>query len=243
MWNSPSCGNKTGKRYEFEEIRVLVHPLDNVLQTLQSMHVKDVVDEEILHQMDKEEFIYAFYEVLHALLNSNPVPIDGHPGYQEAIIAELLNQTYVDVTQELKDGQFGSHARMAAWSSYERLCANIDPDGNKSFDLLLDIELDLADPKVYASPELTEEIWQDILIGDGGLWCEFLWDDDWRANGLMELPKRATKPITDLTGIDLEVVHRLAHTPSKAELKMAEYYLNYVIWSDEVIGLRQKRGT
>jgi hypothetical protein len=242
MWNSPS-GSKDGKRYAFEEIRVLAHPLANLLETLQSMHVKDVVDEEILQQMDKEELIYAIYEVLHALLNSNPVPNDGHPGYQEAIIAELLNQTHTDVIQELKDSQLGSHARMAAWHSYERLCATIDPAGNKSSDLFPDLELDLANPRVYESPEITEEMWQDILIGDGGLWGEFLWDNDWRLSGLMDLPKRATKPITDLTGIDLEVVHRLAHTPSKAELRMAEYYIKYVIWSDEVIGLRQKRGT
>ncbi len=243
MWNNPSCGSEDGKRYEFEEIRVLVHPLECLLETLKSMQVKDVVDEQILHQMDKEELIYAIYEVLHALLNSNPVPNDGHPGYQEAIIAALLNQTHADVIQELQDSQCGSHARMAAWNSYERLCANIDPDGKKSFELLQDVELDFADPKVYESPEITEEIWQDILIGDSGLWGEFLWDDDWRLSGLMDLPKRRTKPITDLTGIDLDVVHRLAHTPSKAELRMAEYYLKYVIWSDEVIGLRQKRGT
>ena len=242
MWNSPS-GSKAGKRYELEEIRVLVHPLGNLLETLKSMRVKDVVDEQILHPMEKPELIYAIYEVLHALLSNNPVPQDGHPGYQEAIIAELLNQTYVDVTQELKDSQCGSHARMAAWNSYERLCATIDPAGNKTFDLFPDLELDLADPKVYESPEFTEEIWQDILIGDGGLWGEFLWDDDWRASGLMDLPKRATKPITDLTGIDLEVVHRLAPTPSEAELRMAEYYIKYVIWSDEVIDLREKRGT
>jgi hypothetical protein len=81
--------------------------------------------------MEKPELIYAIYEVFHALLSNSPVPIDGHPGYQEAIIAELLNQTYVDVTQELKDSQCGSHARMAAWHSYVRLCANIDPAGNK----------------------------------------------------------------------------------------------------------------
>ena len=118
-----------------------------VLETLQSRRVKDVVDEPILQQMDKEELIYAIYEVLHALLNSNPVPNDGHPGYQEAIIAELLNQTHTDVTQELKDSQLGSHARMAAWHSYERLCATIDPAGNKSFDLFPDLELDLANPK------------------------------------------------------------------------------------------------
>jgi hypothetical protein len=243
MWNSPSCESEDGKRYEFEEIRVLVHPLEKLLETLESMRVKDVVDEQILHPMEKPELIYAIYEVLHALLSNNPVPQDGHPGYQEALIAELLNQTYVDVTQELKDSQWGSHARMAAWHSYERLCADIDSAGNRSFDLLLDIELDLANPKVYESPEISEDIWQDILIGDGGLWGEFLWDNDWRLSGLMELPKRTTKPITDLTGIDLEVVHRLAHTPSIAELRMAEYYLKYVIWNDEVIGLRQKRGT
>jgi len=241
MWSSPSCGSKDGKRYEIEEIRVLVHPLDNVLETLQSRRAKDVVDEPILQQMDKEELIYAIYEVLHALLNNNPVPNDGHPGYQEAIIAELLNQTHTDVIQELKDSQLGSHARMAAWNSYERLCATIDPAGNKSFDLFPDLKLDLANPRVYESPDITEEMWQDILSGDGGLWGEFLWDNDWRMSGLLDLPKRATKPITDLTGIDLEVVHRLAHTPSKAELRMAEYYIKYVIWSDEVIGLALKR--
>jgi hypothetical protein len=131
--------------------------------------------------------------------------------------------------------------RLAAWHSYERLCATIDPAGNKTFDLFPDLELDLANPRVYESPDITEEMWQDILIGDGGLWGEFLWDNDWRMSGLLDLPKRATKPITDLTGIDLEVVHRLAHTPSKAELRMAEYYLKYVIWSDEVIGLRRSR--
>jgi hypothetical protein len=244
MWNSPSGSkDEDGKRYAFEEIRVLVHPLENLLETLKSMRVKDVVDEQILHAMEKPELIYAIYEVLHALLNSNPVPQDGHPGYQEAIIAELLNQTHADVVQELNDSQFGSYARMAAWHCYARLCANIDPAGNKSFDLVPDVELDIANPKVYESPEITEEIWQDILIGDGGLWGEFLWDDDWRASGLMDLPQRATKPITDLTGIDLEVVHRFAHTPSKAELRMAEYYIKYVIASDEVIGLRQTRGT
>jgi hypothetical protein len=132
---------------------------------------------------------------------------------------------------------------MAAWKCYERLCANIDPDGNKSFDLLQDVELDLAGPRVYESPEITEEIWQHILIGDSGLWGEFLWDDDWRIGGIMDLPNRAAKSMAHRTGIDLDVVHRIPHTPSEAELRMARYFIQYVICSDEVIGLRAKRST
>ncbi len=238
MWNSTSRTNRRGKRYTLEDIRALVYPLDKLMDFLDSMPVANVVDERFLHILEKNELIYGIYEVLQSLLTDVPIPKGGHPGYHEAIVAELLNQTFSSVSQELEDSELGTRARKTAWASYLRLCSSVSATGEKTLILIEDLKLDLEAPNAHESPKITREIWQDILIGDTGLRHEFLWDDDWRMDYLMDLPQRAAKSVSDMAGIDLSVVHRLPHTPSEAEQRMAEYYIRYAIWADEVIEQR-----
>ena len=45
----------------------------------------------------------------------------------------------------------------------------------------------------------------------------------------------ALEEVRESTGIDLEVVHRLPHTPTDAEYKMAKHYLQYVDWKLQTI--------
>jgi hypothetical protein len=105
---------------------------------------------------------------------------------------------------------------------------------------LENLGLDLRDPQVYVSPQLTAGIWEDILVGAGGVWSEFLWDDDWRMGFLMDVPQTASQSVTDLAGINLELVHRLPHTPTDAEARMAGHFIRYVVFRDEVIEEQEK---
>jgi hypothetical protein len=233
MWNSPHRKSKKGKRYSIEDIGALTCTLDQTLDFLKSMPVSEVVREPILQRMDKEELIFAIYQVLEALLDDVPVPPKGHTGFQEAVIAELLYQTYALICCELDDVDYGDSARKAAWKSIERLVMERDVKGKRSLWQLDDLRLNLGNPRAYRSKKITTELWEDLLLGEAGLWNEFLWDDDWRMDQLLDLPEEASKPLTALAGIDLDTVHELPHAPSKAESNMSEYYVRYVIWKDE----------
>lgn len=233
MWNSPQRQTRAGSRYEVGEIAALTHPLTRVLNSLELLPVSDVVQEHILQRMDKEELIFGIYQVLEALLDDVPVPDGGHPGYHEAIIAELLGQTYDLIVLELEDPDRGDSARQAAWRSLERFCTEVDATGTRQLRSSDGLPVDLSNPSAYRSKEITEECWQDLLLGDGGLWSEFLWDDDWRMDALMDLPAPAAKRVTDEMGLNLDVVQKLPHTPDRAELIMAEGYIKAVIRNAE----------
>lgn len=121
MWNSPHRKSKAGKRYDVRDITALISPLDQLLDFLESSSVNDLVGEKILQRMEKEELIFGIYQVLQALLEDIPIPRKGHAGFHEAIVAELLDQTYGQIECELDDSTFGDYARKAAWESIRRL--------------------------------------------------------------------------------------------------------------------------
>ena len=204
-----------------------------MLDFFDSSSVKDLVGEKILQRMEKEELIFGIYQVLQALLEDIPVPHKGHAGFHEAIVAELLNQTHGQIECELDDSTFGDYARKSAWESIRRLSMRKNPKGKLELWPLKGLGLNIENPRVHRSKKITSELWADLLSGEGGLWSEFLWDADWRMDSLMDLPEPAAKKVTDFVGIDLEVVHSLPHTPTRAELTMAEHYIKYVIWKDE----------
>lgn len=234
MWNSPNRKTKKGTRYDIRDIAVLIHPIDQMIDFLNSSSVSDVVHERILSRMDKEELIFAIYQTLQSLLEDVPVPKRGHPGYQEAIVAELLHQTYTLIACELDDRDFGHFAREAAWHSLTRFCMTKDSSGKNELWQLDDLRLNLDSRRTCRSKKITLDLWRSLLLGEGGLWDEFLWDDDWRMDDLMDLPPRAAKKVTALAGIDLDVVHGLPHTPTRAELIMAESYIKYITFKLEV---------
>ena len=236
MWNSPRRTKKTGIRYDIRDIAVLTHPLDQMMDFLGSSSVEDVVHERILCRMDKDELTFAIYEVLRALLEDDPIPKKGHTGYQEAIVAELLYQTQILIGCELDmDEKPLNYARAAAWQSVVRLRAPQPKSRREVLWQLDDLKLNLNAPKIFRSPKITFDHWEALLLAEGGLWDEFLWDDDWRMDQLMDLPPAASKNVSSVAGIDLETVYGLPHSPSTAELRMAEGYIQYVIWKDQAV--------
>ncbi|MCZ6675475.1 MAG: hypothetical protein O7C75_21310 [Verrucomicrobia bacterium] len=234
MWNSPNKESKAGKRYPFQDLAVLVYPLGIILDLLDSSKVEDVVDETILHSMTEEEFVYSLYEVFQALLEEKPIPKKGHPGYQEALVTELLNQTHDHIVLELDEQDMDS-ARKAAWTSFRRLCFETNGESTNMPLIFEDLNLDLDAPSIYLSEKLSKEIWRELLLGESYLWSEFLWDEDWRLGVFLDIPESATKTVTEMVGIDLEVVHQLPHSPNRAEYRMALHYLKYLVWKDEAL--------
>ena len=140
MWNSPRSETKAGKRYRLHDIAALTYSLGLIVDSLKSSAVADVVEEKILQRIDQEELIYAIYQVLEALLEETPVPEGGHPGYHEAIIAELLQQTLGLIESELADCNHGDSARKAAWTSLSAFCLTNDPLEGKYLEPLKDLE-------------------------------------------------------------------------------------------------------
>jgi hypothetical protein len=230
MWNSPRRTSRKGKRYSIQELEVLIHPLDQLLVVLDSSPVSESVGEPILKRMEKDELVYSLYEVFQALLEDTPVPKEGHTGYQEAIIAELLDQTLSLVQCERDDANGGDSARLAALRSFKLLAAQKDENGKSSHWMLDDTRIDLDSPRAHRSTKLTDKIWSDLLLTEGGLWDEFFWDDDWRMDALLDAHPAAAKSVTQMAGIDLQTLHRLPHTPTPAETRMADQYLRYIIW-------------
>lgn len=229
MWNSQQATAIDGKRYTLKELAASIHPLDLLLDMLTSARVSDVVNEPMLQRMEAPELVYALYEVLHALLDDVPVPAGGHPGYHEAIIAELLEQTYGMIEGELTDPESIGFARHAAWTSFKRLAIKRGNDGEPGHGLLDGLPLVVTDPDAHLAECLTREAWSDMLVHDGGLRNEFLHDEDWRSDQLMDADPLVAEKIAELTGIDLQVLHKLPHTPSTAEVRMATDYLRAVI--------------
>ncbi len=236
MWNSPNqTSDRKGKRYQLEDIAVLVKPLDQILNASKDASTPYYLGEGILQQLERDEVVYSLYQVFDALLGETDVPDGGHTGIQVAWIAELLEQVYQGISHEMDNSDFGDFNRKAAWQSIQRLLiVNSDSEAPMPW-MLEDVPIDLRADKPYLSESLTPEVWHDLLLSDGGLWDEFLWDSDWRMSEILDLPPAAASKLSGEMGLDIEVVHSLAHTPTTAEVRMAEYYLRYVIWRDEVI--------
>ena len=229
MWNSPHSPSESGKRYSLADLSVLVLPLDELLYLSKTGPVSDVVDEKILRRLDRGELVFALYEVFEALTGEVAVPVGGHPGIHEAIIAELLRQAFDAVCCEIDTGDTGDFARRAAWNSIDRLVVHENPNDPSLPWMLEDDGMTLEDPESYRLEKITLEHWEELLCGESLLFSEFLWDGDWRMDSLMDLPPGKAKMMSDLTGINLRVVQALPHMPDEAEVRMAEGYLQGLI--------------
>ena len=228
MWNSPHKLDETGLRYDVVDIAALVYPAGLLMDLVEDSSPADILEEGIVCRMEKEEFVFALYEVLQALLEDIPVPPKGHTGYQEAIVFELLIACFGQIQIELGDIEFGDSARKAAWTSFDRLCLQSETGEDIKAAILGELALDYSDPAVHRSELLTDEIWYEIVVGEAGLSDQFLWDYDYRIDRLMDLPESMTEEVRESTGIDLEVVHRLPHTPNDSEYQTAKHYIRFI---------------
>lgn len=222
MWNSPHSPSRSGKRYAPADLTALILPIDQLLDRSTSESVSDLVEEKILQRLDRGELLFALHEVFEALTSDKPVPDRGHPGIHEAIIAELLYQSFDLVECEMEMGDVGELAREAVWQSVDRLLIHRDPHEPALPWILEDDGMTLADPDSHRIEQLTLEHWQALLCGEGGLFGEFLWDEDWRMDSLMDLPPDTAKFISGMAGLDLDVVQALPHTADADELQRAE---------------------
>ena len=233
MWNSPHSDSKAGKRYALADLSALVLPLDELLYLSKATPVSELVEERILQRLDRGELIFALYEVFEALTGDVPVPEGGHPGIHEAIIADLLRQSFDRVVCEMEMGDVGESAREAVWQSVDRLLIHRNPYEPALPWMLEDDGMTFEDPESYRLENITLAHWEKLLCGDSPLFSEFLWDEDWRMDSLMDLPPDAAKWVTDLAGLDLQVVQALPHTPDEDELRKAEDYLLKLIDQEE----------
>lgn len=228
MWNSPRQTPAGGKRYSPTEISALLEPLGLLLDALRASRPPEVVTEPILQRMEAAELILAAHEVFQALLEETPVPAGGHPGYQEALIAELLDQCCGLVELELAAGPGGPDvARRSAWRSYAALCGACDDAGRRTYPLIERLELIYEDPEVHLCPLLTAEVWQAMLLGESGsVAAEFLWDYDWRTEDFLEKrPATHAWMVAESVGSDLDLVHQLPRTPTPEQLAEARRHL------------------
>ncbi len=222
MWNSPHSPSRSGKRYAAADLSALILPIDQLLDQSETRPVSDLVEEKILQRLDRGEFLFAVHEVFEALTGDKPVPERGHHGIHEAIIAELLHQSFDLVECEMEMGDVGELVREAVWKSVDRLLIHRDPHQPALPWILEDDGMTLGDPESYRIEQLTLEHWRELLCGEGFLLGEFLWDEDWRMDSLMDLPPDTAKFISGMAGLDLEVVQALPHTPDADELQLAE---------------------
>jgi hypothetical protein len=228
MWNSPHKLDDAGLRYDIVEISALVYPVGLLMDLVEDSSPAHTFEEAIVCRMEKEEFAFALFEVLQALLEDIPIPQKGHTGYQEAIVFELLNACFGQIQIELENLGFGESARKAAWTSFDRLCLQSERGEEIGYAIIGGLPLDYSDPSVHRSELLTSEIWYEIVVGEMGLSDQFLWDYDYRIDQLMDLPESITKETLEMTGIDLEVVHKLPHTPTDSEFRRAKRYITFI---------------
>jgi len=230
MWNSPNGETQ----YSIEDIAVLTYPLDIILDLLNDSQVSDIASEPFLHSLSNEEFIFAMYQVFQALTERTPIPKEGHPGYQEAIVSELMTQTFSQIVLELKAQDCGSSAREAAWLSFIRLAPKTEIPGFLNPLEIEGIDLDFNDPEAYRSKLLTADIWENQILGSNALlWNNFLWDEDWRNYAIMDAPNPEADVLSQIMSLDIDTVHALPPTPKNTEYQFAQNYLKDIIWQDE----------
>lgn len=229
MWNSPHAPSKSGKRYSVADLSALILPIDELLYLSQAEPIADLVEERILQRLDRGEFVYALYEVFDALTGDTPIPEGGHIGIHEAIIAELLRRSFDLVVCEIQVGEGSESVREAVWQSVDRLLIHRNPYEPALPWMLEDAGMTLENPESYRLQNITLEHWEDLLCGDSPFFSEFLWDEDWRMDTLMDLPPDQAKLVSGLAGLDLEVVQALPHTPDADELRRAEDFLRGLV--------------
>lgn len=233
MWNSPRQTSAGGKRYSLAELAALLEPLGLMLDALRTSPPPEVVTEPILQRMETEELVYAIDELFESLLNDLPHPAGGHPGYLEALIAELLDQCCGLIELELSEslGTGASPARRAGWQSFASLCGQVDASGRRVYPMVEHLELIYDDPHVHLCPLLTADLWQEMLLGEhGSVAGEFLWDYDWRTESFLEnRPASEAWMVAEQTDTDLDLVHRLPRSPSPVELARARRRLDRLV--------------
>ena len=242
MWNSPRSRSSAGKRYSRADLEVLTWPLQTVLELIDTLPVRDLVDEPILQRMEKDELLLALHQVFRALLEDDPVPTGGHPGYHEAIIAELLGGTATLAGDEpkLNDGYDdlpgeGDTSRTIAWQAFLRFCIGPGHEyrSPEEHGALAEVELHPDPERVHLSAGLTTEVWEELLLASDGVAGEFLWDEDWRYDAILDASPENADSLAELMGVDLDVTHALPRTPSPDEVEEARRYLTILIRDPE----------
>ncbi len=233
MWHSPRQTSDAGKRYTPAELAALLEPLELLLDALGTNAPQEVVTEPILQRMETDELVFAVHEVFSALLEDMPAPRGGHPGFQEAVIAELLDQCCGLVELELSEpsGDGAGSARRSAWQSFSAFCSELDSAGRRLHPLVEHLELIHDDPQVHLCPVLTAEIWQEMLLGDGGsVAAEFLWDYDWRNDSFLDRRSAGDAwVVAEEADINLALVHQLPKSPKPEELAAARKHLRGLV--------------
>ncbi len=254
MWNSPHSQSEKGRRYSLEEISALVFPLDVLMDTLSFRSVPDTIDEPILRRLEKDEFIFALYEVLQALLEEVPVPEGGHIGIHEAMIAELLGQAHGAVVCEMDlikwdFAEMGmsmdeptDYARETVWTSVDRLLIHEEGAEPSLPWIVEDAGMKLSDPKPHLSEKMTPEVWEELLMNEDFLLSAFVEDTDWRMEFLMDAHPAQAKAVSQMVGLDLDVVQALPHTPDAAELEKAVRYIKSVRQRHEAMRQNSEKG-
>lgn len=222
MWNSPSDRTGEGKCYLAEELAAFVHPIQSLLSDVFSGGVRRSVREAILARMERTELLVSLHETFSALMQDTPVPAGGHPGYQEAILAELLNRQTQLISAEINGGA-SFRARQATWLSLSRLCPK------EALWEVTELGLDVADPLVYRESIITDNIWASLLSDGGVLQAVFLWDDDWRDDRMLDLPPKHAQGVSDNLGIDLNITHALPNVSISENAQIATNYLRGLI--------------
>jgi hypothetical protein len=228
MWHSPRRLEDPVRSYSVAELAALIEPVGLVTDSLEQARVADVVGEPILQRMEPGELVFALQETFRALLEDTPPPVCGPPGYQQAIIAELLAQTHGLIELELLESPTAPSdpARRAAWHSFTAFGCSRNEQGRRTHPTIEHLELLCDDPLAHRSPLLTAEIWWDMLLDPAtGVVGEFLGDDDWRMDWLLDRPRNETKWVLNEAGIDLDTLHQLPPTPTEGDMRAAREYL------------------
>ena len=231
MWASTSDYYEDGRRYSVQELGPLIYPLDLLINMARNLTPKGAFCQPILQRMEIGEVTFALYELFQALLEDIPIPPDGHPGFQGALIAELLSQMHACIEMELEggdpDNEISEDSRRIAWETFLRFIPDSDDEGRPFAEgWLEDHGVSPGERFPHLSPDLESEDWKDLL--DIVAW-EFLADRDWEIEVLLDRSVEETAQLREMMGIDLDRVHRLPSTPSKEELASAMKYLDAVI--------------
>lgn len=206
MWNSPRANESIGKTYNRAELTVLFDAADGLVMELPDDPdelVGEIAKEEALRHLTCGQLLWGLHEVFHALLRVDvPVPAGGHPGYQEAIIGELLERARDCVTVELDTGETWD-SRESVWTSVMRLRPN-EACGK------------------LRSARVSRNRWNSLFEL---LYDEFLWDSDWRSDALQRSPEHMRQTFQ----VDQAKLWQQPPLPSAKQVRFARSFLRDVL--------------